>query len=219
MGRREHLEVTLSFALQTFDKVIVVDWSCPQGSGEYASSEGASVIYKYGETRYNGAKAKNYGATMVTTDYIAFIDADTLCMPGLREEIELLRGVEKMVLSARNFDGTDVNDTTGFLVCATKAFWNVGGFGEWSGWGSEDLHLRGKLFLDEKLEVVRLSPMCLGAMAHGNDLRSVNAERPIEVSAIDNFNRLKAWFAEKGIPDYPDNPRIKDIVFIGPRPA
>jgi glycosyltransferase involved in cell wall biosynthesis len=214
MGRREHLEITLPFALDTFDRVIVVDWSCPQKSGEYAAAEGAFVVYKEGEKHFSGSRAKNYGARLVTSEYIAFIDADTLCMPGLKEEINGLVIRDRMLLSARAFDGSDVNDTVGFLVCATDKFRAVGGFDErWIGWGAEDIQLRGKLFLDERLEVVRLSPMVLGAIAHGNDIRSENRELPIEKTAIVNHLELSEWFDSKGISDYTTNPKVRDIVF------
>jgi glycosyltransferase involved in cell wall biosynthesis len=214
MGRLEHLESALALTLAAFDRVIVVDWSCPQKSGEFAAGEGASVIYKYGEKFFSGSRAKNYGAKLVTTEYIAFVDADTMCMPGLKEEIASLLSPSRMILSARSVDGSDVNDTVGFLVCRTEAFWNVGGFDEtWIGWGAEDIHLRGKLFLDERLEVVRLSGMVLGAIAHGNDIRSENREAPIEKTAVYNHKTLANWFASKGVSDYSRNPAVQDIVF------
>lgn len=220
MGRREHLEITLSFALNTFDKVIVVDWSCPQNSGEYARGEGATVVRKSGEKFFSGSRAKNFGARHVDSRYIAFIDADTLCMPGMREELLSLLSPGKMVLSARAFDGSDVNDTVGFLACETAAFRDVGGFDEtWIGWGAEDIHLRGKLFLDSRLEVVRLSGMVMGAIAHGNDIRSENREAPIEQTAVYNHRTLKNWFASKGVSDYVTNPAVKDIIFNGQHPA
>jgi hypothetical protein len=220
MGRREHLETTLGFTLQTFDKVIVVDWSCPQKSGEFAAEEGAHVVYKEGEKFFSGSRAKNFGARLVTTEYIAFIDADTLCMPGLKDEIASLIAPNRMLLSARTHDGRDVNDTVGFLVCQTASFRAVGGFDEtWIGWGAEDIHLRGKLFLDEKLEVVRLSNMALGAIAHGNDIRSENREAPIELTAVYNHKTLANWFASKGISNYVSNPSVQDIVFHGQHPT
>src|ERR1700749_2372552 len=216
MGRREHLELTLPFALQAFDKVIVVDWSCPQNRGEFAASEGASVVYKYGERFFSAAKARNYGVKMVVSDYIAFADADVLCMPGLKEELRRTVAKSRMVLSARDTEGYDINDTVGFLVCRTDSFWNVGGYDEhWVGWGSEDIQLRGKLLLDEKLEVVRLSHMALGALAHGNDLRNQYRDGRIEDTAIPNFHILKEWFHNKGVTDFPLNPLVHDIAVIG----
>ena len=213
--------MSLSFALQTFDKVIVVDWSCPQNSGEYAASEGASVIYKYGERFFCGSKAKNYGAKLVTTNYVCFLDADSICMPGLKEELASLKSPDSMILSCRALDGSDVNDTVGFLVCKTDSFWNVGGFDEemWKGWGHEDIHLRGKLLLDEGLKVVRLSGMVLGAIPHSNELRSENRSAPIVSTAIKGHKVLVDWFASKGIEGYPNNPKVKDIVFVGSHPA
>lgn len=220
MGRREHLEITLSYALNTFDKVIVVDWSCPQDSGSMAEAAGAFVVRKPGEKFFSGSRAKNLGAKFANTDYLAFIDSDTLCMPGLRSELDSLVNSRVMVLSARAPDGSDINDTVGFIVCPEASFWRVGGFSEhWIGWGAEDIHLRGKLFLDEGLEVVRLSSMVLGAIAHGNDIRSVNREAPIETTAVINHRTLKEWFDSKGISDYVNNPKVQDIVFHGQYPT
>lgn len=220
MGRREHLETTLAFTQAAFDKVIVVDWSCPQKSGEFAESEGAHVVYKQGEKFFSGSRAKNFGARLVTTEYVAFVDADSMCMPGLKDEVNSLIGPHRMLLSARAFDGSDVNDTVGFIVCPIARFRAVGGFDEtWIGWGAEDIHLRGKLFLDEKLEVVRLSGMVLGAIAHTNELRSENREAPIEKTARYNHQSLCRWFETKGVSEYVTNPAVKDIVFIGAHPA
>lgn len=215
MGRLAHLSITLPYALNTFDRVVVVDWSCPDGSGKFAESEGAKVIYKHGEQFFSGSKAKNLGAKHVTTEYIAFVDADTLCMPGLRRDIDSLIRPNRMLLSARDYDGSDVNDTVGFLVCTTEAFLSVEGFDEsWVGWGHEDTHLRGKLLLDAGLEVVRLPPgIKLGAIAHSNELRETFREAPIKQTAVEGWERLVDWFKSKGVPDYPNGELVKDIVF------
>lgn len=216
MGRRSHLELTLSYAMREFDHVIVVDWSCPEKSGEFAESEGARVVRKTGERYFSGSKAKNFGASFATTEFLAFIDADTLCMPGLGSEIKSLMAPNRMVLSSRNFDGSDVNDTVGFLVVSREAFWSVGGFDEsWGNrWGHEDTHLRGKLYLDAKLEVVRLErSMRLGALAHSNALRETHREAPIKQTAVEGHYRLVDWFKSKGIEHYPNDERVKDIVF------
>jgi hypothetical protein len=215
MGRLSHLSITLGYALETFDRVVVVDWSCPENGGKFAESQGAKVIYKPGEKFFSGSKAKNLGAKHVTSEYIAFIDADTLCMPGLREDIDSLLSPTRMILSARNGDGSDVNDTVGFLVCPTESFWNVGGFDEsWIGWGHEDTHLRGKLLLDAGLGVVRLSQgIKLGAIAHSNELRETFREAPIKQTAVEGWQRLVDWFKSKGVEDYPRGELVKDIVF------
>lgn len=213
MGRREHLEMTLPFMLSTFDKVIVVDWSCPQGSGGYASSEGASVVYKYGEKYFDAARAKNYGAKLVTTEYVCFVDADSFCMPGLKDELQSLLCPDSMILSARNSDGTDIEDTVGFLACPLSAFCDVGGFEEcWTGWGGEDLQLRGKLLLDAGLKVKRLSDMKLGAIPHSNSMRAENREGEFMSGVVSNAKKVIEWFASHGVHDYPHNPAVREIV-------
>ncbi len=217
MGRREHLEISLPRALDTFSKVIVVDWSCPKGSGEYAALEGASVVYQYNEKYYNGSAAKNKGAQLVQTEYLCFLDADAVCMPGMKEVLESLISPDSMILSTRNDDGTDVNDTMGFIVCPTQAFIAVGGFDSemWRGWGHEDVHLRAKLFLDAGLKVKRLPQMMLGAIAHSNELRCKNHEKPISETAMLGFPKLRDWFESRGVAEFHKNPRVSEIVFQG----
>ncbi len=216
MGRRQHLEATLSFTREAFNRVIVVDWNCPEHSGDYAMANGAKAVYKSNEQFFNGSKAKNFGARFVESEYVAFVDADTVCLPTLKDELASLVRPGRMILSARTAEGKEVNDTVGFLVCETASFWSVGGFDEsWIGWGHEDIHLRGKLFLDAKLEVARLSPMVLGAIAHSNQLRSEHREAPIEVTAVAGFKVLADWFASKGIENFNQNPKVQDIVFAG----
>jgi len=214
MGRREHLETTLPLMLEAFDRVVVVDWSCPQGSGEYAADMGASVAYQYGERYFDRCRARNYGARLVTSDYVAFVDADTLCMPGLRRELTSSVRSDRMVLASRTASDCDIPNLFGFLACPIGAFWGVGGYDEsFIGWGHEDSHLRGKLFLEARLSPVRLSPMAIGAIAHGNELRGSNQERSIHETSPVNFKKLVDYFRSQGIDDWMKDPRTDAITY------
>lgn len=213
MGRREHLEVTLPFMLAAFDKVIVVDWSCPQASGEWAASEGASVAYKYGERYFHRSKARNHGAKLVTSEYIAFVDADTLCMPELQVELKSIRQTN-MLLASRTHSGADIPNLFGFVACSTDAFWNAGGYDEsYEGWGHEDSQLRGALLLESKLTPLRVSGMALGAIAHDNALRDANHKDTIHATSTANFKKLYSYFDKFGIKDWMSDPRTDSITF------
>lgn len=212
MGRRDHLEITLPIMLEEFSRVIVVDWSCPQKSGEFAASLGASVVYKYGEKFFNISKARNLGATLADSQYLCFIDADNMCSPGFRAELESILNPGNMVLAARTQDGYDVNDLMGFIAMPTEVFKLVGGYDEsWQDWGPEDVHLRAKLFLEEKLSVKRLSGMALGALAHTNEERSTYYTMGAAESAAIAARRLRAYFLECGISDWLTDPRVEPI--------
>src|SRR3954465_14003560 len=108
MGRLEHLEITLPMMLAEFDEVIVVDWSCPDWSGDWAAKEGAKVVYKKGQEFFNASRARNLGARAATGRSVCFIDADCMVMPGTRNEIEKLLDLSSMVVAARTSDETDV---------------------------------------------------------------------------------------------------------------
>jgi len=213
MGRLEHLQLTLPFMLAEFDRVIVVDWSCPDGAGDYATSLGASVVYQRNEKYFHRSKSRNLGARLVTSEYIAFVDADTLCMPGLKDELKTLRN-NRMLLSARTPKGYDIPNLFGFVACSTDAFWNVGGYDEsFEGWGHEDSKFRGALFLEEKLTPFRLSGMALGAIAHGHELRDKNHEESLYKTSPVNFKKLYDYFQNFGISDWMKDPRTDSITF------
>ena len=209
------MELTLPLMLEEFDRVVVVDWSCPEKSGEFAECLGASVVYNPGQKYFSMAKARNLGARQVVTEKVCFVDADVMCMPGLGDELRALMSQDAMVISARSAYGHDVENLFGFLGCSLTAFWAVGGYDEsYKGWGHEDSHLRGKLFLDSYLKPKRLSGMVLGGIAHSNTLRAVNHELPIQKSSDINFAKLNAYFQARGIRDWMSDERTRDITFI-----
>lgn len=214
MGRKEHLEVTLPLMLKTFDRVIVVDWSCPQNTGAWAAQEGASVIYKYGEKFFERTSAKNLGFTLVQSEYVAFIDADSWCFQGMRDDLLSLLSPQIMVVAARNAKGLDLTDTFGFIACRSSAFRAVGGYDEsFKGWGHEDSKLRGQLLLEAGLSVARLKPDSLGAIRHGNDVRGKYNDGDIFATATPNWKKLYQYFEQFGIKDWMLDPRTESITF------
>jgi glycosyltransferase involved in cell wall biosynthesis len=217
MGRREHLEITLPLMLEEFDRVIVVDWSCPQETGDWAHREGASVVFKTGEKHFERSQARNLGARSVMTEFIAFVDADGFCFPGLREDLESILTPQTMAIAARRANGYDVEDTFGFLACSLEAFWKVGGYDEsYTGWGHEDSKLRGQLLLESGLKPKRLKANSLGAIRHSMQIRSENLAKPIQEASDTNFRKLCEYFSRFGIADWMSDPRTESIAFRKP---
>jgi hypothetical protein len=200
--------------LAEFDRVIVVDWSCPQGSGRWAESEGAEVVYQKGEKYWEAACARNLGARHVQTRKVCFLDADTMVFPGLKAELESLMSLQTMVLSSRNPLNFDVPNLSGFIALDIGQFWGVKGYDETiRGYGAEDMMLRARLCLERGLKVKRVSPDTLGAIQHSNEIRSKFHEKPIRLTSQINLGILYEYLASQGVYDFVNDPRTRDIAY------
>lgn len=214
MGRRNHLEMTLPLMLEEFDRVIVVDWSCPENSGDWAEQEGAQVIRRPGEKYFNVCKARNLGARQVGTEYVCFIDADVIAMPGSGKEIERLVNLSTMVIAARHPDNKDVHALGGFIALNTSEFWAVGGYDETlRGYALEDIHLRSHLLLERGILPKRVSPGALAVIRHSNEMRGRYLDDDVRASATRNYNSLMSYLASHGINDWLTDPRTAEIAY------
>lgn len=214
MGRREHLEMTLPYMLDEFERVIVVDWSCPQKSGKWAEKQGAEVIYRKDEKYFNACKARNLGARQCKSRSICFIDADVIIMPGAVKEIERLLNLSTMVIAARDSQNRDIHCLGGFIAVDIGQFWGVGGYDEsLKGYALEDAHLRAKLLMERGIIPKRLSPVSLAVMRHSNDMRRANFEEPLEIAARRNYKILEEYLATKGVTDWVNDPKTADIAY------
>ena len=211
MGRLEHLQTTLPLMLEEFERVIVVDWSCPQKSGNWAEDQGAQVIRRTGEQYWNASKARNIGARAVESRSVCFLDADTLVMPGLRGEIESKLNLSTMILASRRANGIDIHDLGGFLAVDIGHFWGVKGYNEnLTVYALEDSYLRAQLCLERGLKVARVSPGIIAAIRHSNELRGRYESEPIEVAAKRNYDLLVEYLIDHGVGDWITDPRTRE---------
>ena len=211
MGRLEHLETTLPLMLEEFDRVIVVDWNCPQGSGKWAEEEGASVLYKKHEEFFHISRARNFGARDVQTRKVCFIDADTMVFPGLAKEIESALDLSSMVIAARK-DGYDIPNLNGFIAVDIGHFWGVGGYNEAiEGYAIEDAFLRAQLLCERGLKPKRVS--LFGAIQHSHEMRSRFHKEPIHVSSKRNHQILTDYLQKHGVSDWLTDPRTSEIAY------
>ena len=212
MGRLEHLQATLPHMLSQFDEVIVVDWSCPQNSGKWAEKEGATVVFRPGNRYFNVSKARNIGARQIKSRSVCFIDADTMALPGLREEIEERLSLSTMIISSRMDNGYDCQSLNGFLAIDIGHFWGVGGYNEsLEGYSLEDAHIRARLRLERGLEPRRVSS--LAGLRHCNSLRDRFYKEPIHVSSKRGYNELQVYLQSKGIKDWITDSRTAEIAY------
>lgn len=214
MGRLEHLETTLPLMMAEFERVIVVDWSCPDNCGDFAEDEGAIVVRKKGEEYWNASKARNLGARHVESRSVVFIDADVMVSPGTKDEIESLLDLSHMVLAPRDHNGNDVHNLNGFIALDIGQFWGVDGYRDFlEGYGLEDGYLRAQLTLERGMKARRLSPPSLGALRHSHELRDRYAKESLQVSARRNSSLLAGYLKSHGIDDWTQHPRTSEIAY------
>ena len=140
-GRLDHLKASLpKMAAQGAKDVIVVDFSCPQGTGEFVSANFPSVrvVSVKGQAHFSNWKARNAGASVAGGEVLVFVDADTLLAEGA---IELLS--ESLPQKAygffdqktsRSFNRAGprlaANQLKGFHAIPAEAFRRLGGYDE-----------------------------------------------------------------------------------------
>jgi hypothetical protein len=122
-----------------FDEVILVDYGCPQNSGDWARDHHPKVkILRYAaDAGFNASRARNIGGKAASSDWIFFVDADIVINPGfipyLKKHVK-----ESNYYRTKKYPG---NKRIGYgsFVVARDDFLRINGFDEvFSGWGCED---------------------------------------------------------------------------------
>ena len=144
MGRLEHLKQSLPrMAAQPGCAVTVVDWSCPQNSGDWVQSEFPTVrvVRVPGERHFSAARARNAGAAGATGEWLCLVDADVLLDAEFAARLRVLREPRRFHL-AEPIEPS----LAGTVFCARADFERVGGYDEViEGWGCEDRDLYARL--------------------------------------------------------------------------
>jgi glycosyltransferase involved in cell wall biosynthesis len=144
MGRLAHLRQTLpTWLVQPDSEVVVVDWSCPQGAGDWveAAHPAARVVRVPGEAHFHLTRARNAGAAAATGEWLCFIDADVRMDP--RFGAEVFPGLGE---PARWGADGGPKEISGTVLCPRAPFEAIGGYDEAiQDWGSEDVDLYRRL--------------------------------------------------------------------------
>lgn len=149
-ARLHHLKETLPLmAGQQPDELIVVDYSCPEQTGDWVEAEfpQAKVVRVPGEQGFNLSKARNHGAAAAASEWLFFLDADLRPAPTMVSSLR--KGIEpgKFYLALLRA-GSDPWELHGSFCCRREDFLAAGGYDEViAGWGYEDLDLYERLKL------------------------------------------------------------------------
>jgi glycosyltransferase involved in cell wall biosynthesis len=83
-GRLDHLKRSLPAMLRQGAEVIVVDYSCPDGTADFVEREHpeAKVLRVDGQKGFSNWNARNRGAAIASGDMLVFCDADTILADG-----------------------------------------------------------------------------------------------------------------------------------------
>jgi glycosyltransferase involved in cell wall biosynthesis len=138
MGRLAQLRQTLGpmLAQDGGVLVIVVDYSCPDGAGDWVevNHPAARLVRVQGRSRFNASAARNIGARHADTDWIAFVDSDVMLDRGFAAELRRLVAPGGFYRCRSDDPGLG-----GTYVCARADFERIGGYDEvYPCWGEED---------------------------------------------------------------------------------
>lgn len=175
-NRLEHLKICLQYVLRqnyTDFEVIIVDYNCPEKSGDWAMHEFGIfpnlivVNAEVDEHEWSLSAARNLGYKHSTGDILLFLDADAL----LHDEDFITKHVEHCV-EGSFICGWGYHDATGCLMVHRSAFEAVKGYNEaLKAWGYEDIDIYNRLQFD----VANEKRNWLGGIStlkHGDELRN-----------------------------------------------
>src|SRR5690554_1761579 len=149
-NRLDYLQRTLpQWMAEEPDEIIVVDYGCPQGAGDWVEANWprVKVVRVDDDPGFCVARARNQGAAVAQAEWICFIDADVKVRPGWLEWMRAnLR--EDGFYRAAPVDGVRTQETWGTVIVPRDAWRSVEGFDEcFVGWGGEDADLYDRLVL------------------------------------------------------------------------
>ena len=194
-GRLEHLKQSLPRMIgQSDSEVIVVDYSCPDKSGDYVEEHfpAVKVVRVEGERVFSNWKGRNRGAAVATGDMLIFCDADTILTEKAAEAISKTVPEKAFGFFTRkstahfNKSGLrlEMNQLRGFQAVPTAAFKRLGGYDElltgYAAGGDTDL--------EERLRLIGFKAIGLGdgiiddVVEHDNVARFTFHRDPIRIS-------------------------------------
>jgi len=168
-GRLDHLRQTLpTVASQRDVESIVVDYGCPDGTAAWVAANLPEVkVVRVPEApRFHLARARNLGAAVATTPWLAFFDADIAWAPTFAEQ--LIARLEPNCY----FRASPMSPQTwGSVACNRSDFSQIGGYDEsFIGWGGEDDDLYMRLTMAGCRQLA-FDGRLVSEIPHGDDRR------------------------------------------------
>ncbi len=173
-GRLVHLRQTLRRLVAEVDRAIVVDWDCPDGSGDWAEQLSERVTVVRPDTRgaqWHKTRALNLGALRafeLGARVLCFADADTRVAAGFGAACRAVVEPGRFAIVAGRR-----RQLMGFLVATFADFSRAGGYDErFIGYGREDIDLRLALGVGLGCSWGFVPGHLLDAVPHGHELRT-----------------------------------------------
>ena len=179
---------------QGANEVIVVDYSCPQGTAHFVRENfpAVRVVSVAGEVHFSNWKARNAGAAHASSDMLVFIDADTILADGAIDwlsanvPVQSYGFFDRKTSQSFNQSGPRLasNQLKGFHVIPSDAFRRVGGYDE----VLEGYAAGADTDLEERLLSKRLAKHALDAcivtsvIEHDAASRTQHHEQPVRTS-------------------------------------
>lgn len=136
-GRLEHLRQSLPrVAAQPQVKIIVVDYGCPDGSGQWVKDTfpQVRVVRVDDDPGFSLTRARNAGGEAADTPWLAFFDVDILVAD------DFFRTVSENLVGGFYYRADPATaQTWGSVICEREAYLKVDGYDTvYQGWGGED---------------------------------------------------------------------------------
>ena len=194
-GRLEHLKQSLPRMLeQANSEVIVVDYSCPEGTGDFVEQNfpAARVVRVDGEEGFSNWTGRNRGAAAATGGLLIFCDADTILTENAVTVIAEAIPESSFGFFTRNstahFNKSGFrlgkNQLRGFQAIPAGAFRKLGGYDEvLSGYAAG-----GDTDMENRLILAGMKSTSLGdgiiddVVEHDNEARFTYHREPINIS-------------------------------------
>lgn len=171
-GRLVHLAQTLPLFRTLPDcEVILVDYGCPDKSGDWAAAHfhDVKVVRVDDDPGFNPSRARNIAARGSNADYLFFIDADIKVQPSVMIAIGAAVTPETYATIDATGHGDDLRGT---CIVPRRKFEAVGGYDELlTNYGMEDTELYARLS-DYGCADAFIAPDGFAAIPHGDELRT-----------------------------------------------
>jgi len=174
-GRLDHLRTTLP-AFLAFEgaEVIVVDYGCPQGTGDFVTQNypAAKVVGITDDKGFNISRARNIGARQAAGEYLFFMDADVMIRDlKLNESMRTHERPDRFITFSNSLKAIDL---LGSCLVGREIFDKIGGYDEVINvYGGEDRDLYARLRFHGIEEFVLDVGDYLTAIKHSHEERMI----------------------------------------------
>jgi glycosyltransferase involved in cell wall biosynthesis len=170
-GRLDHLKQSLPrMAGQPGVSSVVVDFSCPQETGDWVETNfpKVRVVRVEGEPLFSRSRSRNLGAAVADAEWLAFVDADVILDPAFAKK------VLPLLKPGHYYRAHPISDLLyGFIIVRRADFEAAGGYDEiYEGWGAEDIDLM-DAFDAAGLRQAYFPGELLLAIPHSNEMRTL----------------------------------------------